>query len=81
MDKTGDSMIAKVLLGIALLLTILMGLQALTLGAMSLGILTSSLFSLLGNGSISIMKGIYVLSGISAIITAIILFLKVYTTR
>ena len=82
MNKKGETgIVAKILFGIVLFLTILIGFQAITLGAMSVGILTSSLYKLLGFGSILAMKIIYIATGISALIASMVLFVKVYLKR
>ena len=76
MNKTGSEMnlIVKILLGGVLFLTILIGAQAL-----SLAIVPISLFA--WTKSVIIMRVLYASTGLSAILTAIFLSLKVYLNK
>jgi hypothetical protein len=80
MKKT-TSVIGKILIGIVLLFTLLMALQSITLGAMSLGLLTVSFLQSSWAGSVAVMKGFYLISGICALVASVMLFIRVYIKK
>ncbi|MCK9567923.1 hypothetical protein M0R72_03110 [Candidatus Pacearchaeota archaeon] len=66
----------KILIGIVLLLTVLLGIQGL-----SLGIFGFNIFTWITSGTINYIRGYYVVTGIATIITSILLFVKVYLKK
>ena len=77
MNKKGEvGFTGKILIGLLLAVMILS-----TTNAFFIGITVVSLIKMISFNSILIMRGIYLTTGISTLIAAIILFIKVYIQK
>lgn len=76
MQHKKDGLIIKILIGVVLLLTFLLGVQ----GA-SVGIFGFNIFTLIGSGVINNIRYYYLATGIATIIASVLLFLKVYLKK
>jgi uncharacterized membrane protein YuzA (DUF378 family) len=76
MNKTGTGLVGKILLGVVLLFVVLSGFNNFLVG-----LSTVSLIRMITPSSALGMRIIYVLMSLATLLTAILLFLKVYMNK
>jgi len=69
-------LVAKFLTGIILLLTILLGINA-----ASLGLFETSIFFRIGIQEVTLLKIVHLVTGIATMIASVLLFIKVYLKK